>query len=461
MKQSVQVALLLSSFAAVAAQGRSIGDPECRDFRVTDSQRVETIFTWQMDFTTLGQITAATYVGSGKAVAVRGLTGTPACPDLDECSANDSDSFSQGSVSFLNDFYSKTILAAAESGEFCVAPVLTDAIMEIEAGASSFASGIDITNAVRYSTIEGGHEDAGYSDFPLYGWSKASLSGCSTFNYYFSAPTPGPNAVTLVLNVFNAGAQSVRMAATHFAGTCSPLPASSPPVIGFRYFERVRLTNYHSGGSSSYNYQGAISLSAGFLTNAQGLFNGVFTPMTPTVTDVYCTTNPLFDAGDYRSRTVAGSLDDSYLVLNDTTRLEIQACTNKLLSVGATVPVGGETDFLRVGDANLNGIIRLADRNLVESLVALSISINSDPNGLYNVAADLDEDGTIDAADLALFDLTYCVADIDKSGAVNSSDFYAFLTLFFANDPEADYNEDGFVNSQDLYDFTGNQDPCS
>jgi hypothetical protein len=45
----------------------------------------------------------------------------------------------------------------------------------------------------------------------------------------------------------------------------------------------------------------------------------------------------------------------------------------------------------------------------------------------------------------------FCAADVNGSGAVNSQDFFDFITSFFASD--ADFNLDGITNSQDFYDF--------
>jgi hypothetical protein len=49
--------------------------------------------------------------------------------------------------------------------------------------------------------------------------------------------------------------------------------------------------------------------------------------------------------------------------------------------------------------------------------------------------------------------LTICPADFDCSGAVNSQDYFDFLTAFFALDPAADFNHSGEVNTQDFFDF--------
>lgn len=48
-----------------------------------------------------------------------------------------------------------------------------------------------------------------------------------------------------------------------------------------------------------------------------------------------------------------------------------------------------------------------------------------------------------------------CPADFNADGAVNSQDFFSFLTAFFMGSPGADVNADGAVNSQDYFDFLG------
>jgi YVTN family beta-propeller protein len=46
-----------------------------------------------------------------------------------------------------------------------------------------------------------------------------------------------------------------------------------------------------------------------------------------------------------------------------------------------------------------------------------------------------------------------CIADFNHNNAVDSQDFFDFLSAFFASDPSADVNADHVVNSQDFFDF--------
>jgi hypothetical protein len=46
-----------------------------------------------------------------------------------------------------------------------------------------------------------------------------------------------------------------------------------------------------------------------------------------------------------------------------------------------------------------------------------------------------------------------CDVDFNADGAVNTQDFFDFLTLFFVSDPRADFNHTGTVTSHDFFMF--------
>ncbi len=72
-----------------------------------------------------------------------------------------------------------------------------------------------------------------------------------------------------------------------------------------------------------------------------------------------------------------------------------------------------------------------------------------DDEGVYDCVA-TDDCGSITSNSAML---SICAADFNCDAAVNSQDFFDFLTAFFASSPDADFNADKVVNSQDFFDF--------
>lgn len=125
------------------------------------------------------------------------------------------------------------------------------------------------------------------------------------------------------------------------------------------------------------------------------------------------------------------------------------------LYVGGTFSTAGEVPAAYIARWNGESWSPLdgGTNNLVQSLVAFQ----ADPGGpaLY-AGGDFANAGPGLAGRIARWGCPLgprCPADFNNSGAVNSQDFFDFLTAFFAGAPSADFNHSGAVNSQDFFDF--------
>ncbi len=98
-----------------------------------------------------------------------------------------------------------------------------------------------------------------------------------------------------------------------------------------------------------------------------------------------------------------------------------------------------------------NPIVCYRDRAILHGLLGVSIG-----NPLYNPRCDLNFDGIIDAADMAIFNTIPCNANWDCSTTapvLNTNDFSAFLNSYAANDPVADVDGSGSINVNDFSAF--------
>jgi hypothetical protein len=61
--------------------------------------------------------------------------------------------------------------------------------------------------------------------------------------------------------------------------------------------------------------------------------------------------------------------------------------------------------------------------------------------------------GPAPIVDMGVYELPRCAADWSRDGALNSQDFFEFVTDFFTPGADSDFNHDGANNSQDFFDF--------
>jgi hypothetical protein len=104
----------------------------------------------------------------------------------------------------------------------------------------------------------------------------------------------------------------------------------------------------------------------------------------------------------------------------------------------------------------VSGLLGSANRSFRDHLLARGIPVEYVQTSCgHDLGCLLEEEGLASAAFIAAHLAPVCRADHSGDGAVNSQDFFAFLTDFFAASPGADFNGDGGVDSQDFFDFLG------
>lgn len=123
-----------------------------------------------------------------------------------------------------------------------------------------------------------------------------------------------------------------------------------------------------------------------------------------------------------------------------------------------TVTYTFKYDLIGGFDGNMNPeadgtdqIVCYTDRAILYGLLGTSLG-----NASYNPRGDLDQDGDIDAADLAIFNTLPCNANWDCSTTaprINAGDYSAFMNGYGGSDPVCDMNGNSLLDAGDFMEF--------
>ncbi len=101
-------------------------------------------------------------------------------------------------------------------------------------------------------------------------------------------------------------------------------------------------------------------------------------------------------------------------------------------------------------DINEDGVVNYWDRPVLAASVGYSVNQLG-----YELHADVDRNGYVNANDLALLDAQPCIADTNGDGSVDFVDLSLYLQWYNAVDLSADLNGDGSLDFIDISAFIG------
>ncbi len=102
----------------------------------------------------------------------------------------------------------------------------------------------------------------------------------------------------------------------------------------------------------------------------------------------------------------------------------------------------------------MSGVQRLANGNtlICIALDGRFVEIDENCNSVWSYNTGTTFRATrIDKRDPRLANLLFCAADMDDNGTVDADDFFDYLDLFAADDPQADLNLDGTIDADDFF----------